>query len=92
MSGLQLEDYYKTPKEVSDALKVKDLASLTKGLSKLRSQLSFAVKDRVDPTEKHTRPLVEYAQSCTDSHEINSLWDYQASVTKRYDIKQSILT
>lgn len=94
----QLEEYYKTPKEVSEALKVKDLPSLIKGytytllirlahthifltgLSKLRTQLSAAVKVRVDPTEKHTRPLVEYCQSCTDSHELSSLWDYQTSV------------
>lgn len=27
----QLEEYYKTPQEVSEALKVKDLQSLTKG-------------------------------------------------------------
>ncbi|KAI9259929.1 ribosome 60S biogenesis N-terminal-domain-containing protein [Sporodiniella umbellata] len=79
MSTAQSEEYYKTPKEISEALKVKDLASLTKGLSKLRAQLNFAVKDRVDPTEKQTRPLVEYAQSCNDCYEINNLWDYQAS-------------
>ncbi|KAI9486447.1 MAG: ribosome 60S biogenesis N-terminal-domain-containing protein [Benjaminiella poitrasii] len=75
----QLEDYYKSPKEISEALKVKDLQSLIRGLSKLRTQLSIAVKIRVDPTEKHTRPLVEYCQSCTDSHDLNNLWDYQAS-------------
>lgn len=100
----QLEDYYKTPKEVSEALKVKDLQTLIRGnpclwlwftretnfdilflcigLSKLRTQLTIAVKDRVDPTEKYTRPLVEYCQSCTDSHELNNLWDYQASVSE----------
>lgn len=81
MSAAQSEEYYKTPKEISEALKVKDLVSLTKGLSRLRAQLTFAVKDRIDPTEKQTRPLVEYAQSCTDCYEINNLWDYQASVT-----------
>ncbi|GAN07719.1 hypothetical protein MAM1_0173d07222 [Mucor ambiguus] len=75
----QLEDYYKTPKEVAEALKVKDLQTLIRGLSKLRTQLTIAVKNRVDPTEKHTRPLVEYCQSCTDSHELSNLWDYQAS-------------
>ncbi|OBZ90827.1 hypothetical protein A0J61_01133, partial [Choanephora cucurbitarum] len=75
----QLEEYYKTPKEVAEALKVKDLQALIRGLSRLRSQLTFAVRIRVDPTEKHTRPLVEYCQSCPDSHDLNSLWDYQAS-------------
>ncbi|KAI7906920.1 ribosome 60S biogenesis N-terminal-domain-containing protein [Cokeromyces recurvatus] len=75
----QLEDYYVTPKEIADALKVKDLPNLIRGLSKLRSQLSIAVKIRVDPTEKYTRPLVEYCQSCTDSQDLNNLWDYQAS-------------
>ncbi|CEP11420.1 hypothetical protein [Parasitella parasitica] len=75
----QLEDYYKTPKEVAEALKVKDLQTLIRGLSKLRTQLTIAVKNRVDPTEKYTRPLVEYCQSCPDSHELNNLWDYQAS-------------
>ncbi|KAI8647125.1 ribosome 60S biogenesis N-terminal-domain-containing protein [Parasitella parasitica] len=75
----QLEDYYKTPKEVAEALKVKDLQTLIRGLSKLRTQLNIAVKSRVDPTEKYTRPLVEYCQSCTDSQELSSLWDYQAS-------------
>lgn len=50
------------------------------GLSKLRTQLTIAVKVRVDPTEKYTRPLVEYCQSCTDCHELSSLWDYQTSV------------
>lgn len=80
MNTVQPEEYYKTPKEISEALKVKDLSSLIKGLSKLRLQLNVATKDRVDPTEKQTRPLVEYAQSCTDCHEISNLWDYQASV------------
>ncbi|KAG2200281.1 hypothetical protein INT47_000274 [Mucor saturninus] len=75
----ELEDYYKTPKEVSEALRVKDLQALVRGLSKLRTQLTIAIKTRVDPTEKHTRPLVEYCQSCTDSRELSSLWDYQAS-------------
>ncbi|CAO3703075.1 unnamed protein product [Rhizopus stolonifer] len=74
-----IEEYYKTPKEISEALKVKDLTSLTKGLSRLRAQLTFALKDCIDPTEKQTRPLVEYAQFCTNCHEINNLWDYQAS-------------
>jgi predicted RNase H-like nuclease len=77
----QLDDYYKTPKEVSEALKVKDLQTLIrgirellqlnlsvqltfflKGLSKLRTQLTIAIKNRVDPTEKYTKPLVEYCQ------------------------------
>lgn len=53
----------------------------TIGLSKLRTQLTIAIKTRVDPTEKYTRPLVEYCQSCTDSHELSNLWDYQASVS-----------
>ncbi|RCI06414.1 hypothetical protein CU098_010660 [Rhizopus stolonifer] len=75
----QLEEYYKTPKEVAEALKVKDLQALIRGLSRLRSQLAIAVKVRVDPTEKYTRPLVEYCQACADSHDLNSLWDYQAS-------------
>ncbi|KAI8087542.1 ribosome 60S biogenesis N-terminal-domain-containing protein [Thamnidium elegans] len=75
----ELEDYYKTPKEVAEALKVKDLQTLIRGLSKLRTQLTIAIKTRVDPTEKYTKPLVEYCQSCTDSRDLNNLWDYQAS-------------
>jgi hypothetical protein len=36
----QLEDYYKTPKEVSEALKVKDLQSLIRG-KKSQETLTF---------------------------------------------------
>ncbi|KAI8968983.1 ribosome 60S biogenesis N-terminal-domain-containing protein [Mycotypha africana] len=76
---IKLEEFYTTPKEVANALRIKDLQSLIKGLVVLRAQLSHATRVRVDPMEKYTRPLVEYCQSCSDSHDLNGLWDYQAS-------------
>ncbi|ORZ20655.1 ribosome 60S biogenesis N-terminal-domain-containing protein [Absidia repens] len=71
--------FYTSVKDVSKAMKIKDLGALTKGLQTLRSQLIEAVKVRVDPTETVTRPLVEYIQSCTDCSPIIDLWDYQTN-------------
>lgn len=39
-----------------------------------------AVSVRVDPTDKKTRPLVEFIQSCHDCSLIIDLWNYQANV------------
>lgn len=53
-------------------------------LSVLKDQLIEATKVRVEPAAKHTRPLVEYIQSCdNDVHDLIDLWDYQFMVTTR---------
>ncbi|KAI8980871.1 ribosome 60S biogenesis N-terminal-domain-containing protein [Pilobolus umbonatus] len=74
-----LAEYYTTPEDIANILKTKDATLLLKGLTTLKNQLTIAVQDRVDPTEKHTRPLVEYVQSCEDSHVLSQLWDHQVA-------------
>ncbi|KAI9306444.1 ribosome 60S biogenesis N-terminal-domain-containing protein [Cunninghamella echinulata] len=72
-------EYYKNVKEIEEALKISDLTTMTKSLSLLRTQLTETVSIRVDPTDKKTRPLVEFIQSCHDCSLIIDLWNYQAN-------------
>ncbi|KAI7871775.1 ribosome 60S biogenesis N-terminal-domain-containing protein [Spinellus fusiger] len=75
----QENEYYRRPVEIADALKVCDIETMVRALSKLRGQLNQAIRIRVDPMVKSTRPLVEYVQGCSDCGDLTRLWDYQAA-------------
>ncbi|KAL0077698.1 ribosome 60S biogenesis N-terminal-domain-containing protein [Phycomyces blakesleeanus] len=72
-------DYYRKPVEIAEALKVCDIETMVRALGKLRAQLSNAIRGRVDPMVKSTRPLVEYVQGCSDCGDLTRLWDYQST-------------
>ncbi|KAI9011983.1 ribosome 60S biogenesis N-terminal-domain-containing protein [Phycomyces nitens] len=72
-------DYYRKPAEIAEALKVCDIETMVRALGKLRTQLSNAIRGRVDPMVKSTRPLVEYVQGCSDCGDLTRLWDYQST-------------
>ena len=59
-------------------------------LTVLKNQLVEATKDRVDPMEKRTRPLVEYVQSCNDCSDLTDLWDFQARVSAERENKMDM--